>query len=94
MKTGKRFHGQMDSLVPLQIVISIKALRALVTFEGSIVGNRLRVLVLLVVVHVLRICSVSAIELWHYPMLHIANHGHLTSGTVDVRHDGTLHRRK
>ena len=79
MKTGKRFHGQMDSLVPLQIVISIKALRALV---------------LLVVVHVLRICSVSAIELWHYPMLHIANHGHLTSGTVDVRHDGTLHRRK
>ena len=34
--TGERFYGEMDPLVPLQIMITIKTLRTLIAFEWSI----------------------------------------------------------
>ena len=92
MIAGKGFDSQVNSLMPFQIVISIEALRTLVTFEGPIIRNLL--LVLLIIVHVLSICSISAVELRHHPMLHITNYWHLTSRTVYVCHNRTLHRRQ
>ncbi len=85
----------MNPLVSLQIVISVETLRALIAFEGPIIGKwQLLMLMLLVAVHILRVCSVSAVELWHHSMLHVADHGQLTPRTVHVRHDGTLHGRQ
>lgn len=37
MSAGERLHGQVYPLVPLQVVVAIEALRALVAFEGSLV---------------------------------------------------------
>lgn len=36
VRAWEGFHGQMDSLMPLQIMISIETLRALVAFERTI----------------------------------------------------------
>jgi hypothetical protein len=89
------FHSQMNPLMSLQIMISIETLRALVAFEGPIVGCWLMMLQqLIVIVHVLGISSISAVELWHQSMLHRANHRHLASWTMHVRHDCTLHGRQ
>jgi hypothetical protein len=80
--------------VPLQIVIAIEALRTLIAFERPIVRYWLLMLMLLVVVHVLGVCRIATVELRHHPMLYIANHRHLVSRTVNVGHDGALHRRE
>lgn len=95
MRTGKWLHSKVNPLVSLQIVIPIEALRALIAFEGPIIGYRLMMLLLLiVVVHVLGIRSVPTVELWHHALLHVADHRHLVARIMYIRHDGTLHGRK
>ena len=95
MRAGKRLHSKVNSLVPLQIVIPVEALRTLIAFEGPVIRYRLMMLLLWVaVVHVLSICSVPTVELWHHPLLHVADHRHLVARTMYIRHDSTLHSRK
>lgn len=95
MKAGKGFHSEVDPFMSLQVMISVETLGTLVAFEGPIIGHWLLLMLLLwlllVAVDVLGVCNISAVELWHHAMLHIANHGHLASGTMHVRHNGALH---
>ena len=97
MSAWEWLHSKVNPLVSLQIVISVKALRALIAFERSIIRYRLMMLLLLlliVVVQVLGIRSVPTVELWHHSLLHVADHRHLVARTMDIRHNGTLHSRK
>lgn len=95
MRAGKRLHSKVNSFVSLQIVIPVEALRALIAFEGPVIRYRLMMLLLWVaVVYVLGSGSVTTVELWHHPLLHVADHRHWVTGTMYIRHDSALHGRK
>lgn len=60
---GERFHRKVDPLVSLQVMVTIEALRALITFEWSIMRRRLLWRVRpWVAVHRMRVGSIAAIE--------------------------------
>lgn len=89
----ERFDGKMDPLVSLQIMISIEALRTLITFERPIMRwCLLRRIRPLLAVHTLRIGGVATVEPHgQHTSLHVAHHGHLCPRTVNVGHDRTRH---
>lgn len=70
MTAGIRFDGQMNALMSLQIVVSVKALYALVTLERSVVcGLRLVLLLGLLMygaVHVLHVGRVATVVARHH----------------------------
>jgi hypothetical protein len=66
--TRERLDGQMYSFMPLQIVVSIEALWALVTLERSVVRSWL--LVRWVAKEVRHCRSVAAIEARHHSRVH------------------------
>jgi hypothetical protein len=41
---GKRLDGEMDPLMPLQVMVAVEALWALIAFERPVVGSGLLVL--------------------------------------------------
>ena len=76
----------MDPLVPLEVMVSVETLGALITFERAFVERCLRL-----TVQLLHLRSNPAVE----TILHVAVHAmrkasdnrHLSVGTMDVRHD-------
>lgn len=63
MTTWEWFHRQMDSLVSLQIVITVETLRALIAFEWPVVhGLRLLCVSSINVLHICRVSTVEATE--------------------------------
>lgn len=89
MAAWKWLHRQMNSLVPLQVVISIKALWALVATEWPVVWwiGLLRVMS----VHLRVLSSVAAVESGHHAMWHAtSNQGDLAAGVIDIRQNGHL----
>lgn len=83
MPARKRLHRQVNPLMPLQIMIAIEALRALVALERPVVLRRL------LPVHV-----PAQLVRWVL-QLHVAaaDERHLRAGVVDVGHDGAGHGR-
>jgi hypothetical protein len=62
--------GQMYALVPLQVVVAIEALWALITAKWAVI---LRILRLCMAVNVLQVCCVSAVEAVYHSRSHAAN---------------------
>ena len=83
MATGERLNSQMNPLMTLQVVISIEALRALVTLERTVVRGLL--LLRMVSIHMLHASGVSTVETRHHPMRHSAHQSQLSVRIVDVR---------
>ncbi len=79
----------------LQVMIPIEALDALIAFKGSVCwwGMLLLRLVLLHAVHLLHASCVTAVIARHHVALHTINKSHLTTWTVQVRHDWAIHCR-
>ena len=69
--------------MPLQVVISIEALRALVTLERTVVRGLL--LLRMVSIHMLHASGVSAVETRYHPMRHSTHQSQLSVRIVDVR---------
>ena len=88
MTTGKGLDGQMDSLMAFEIMVSIEALRALVTFKGPILRLLLGVcLGCHVYMGNLSVVGIAC----HQPIRHSPDQSHLGSWTVKIGHDGTSH---
>lgn len=61
---GERLDSKMDPLMPLQVVVPVETLRALIALERSVVSSRL---LMLRVAHEMRHgCRVPAVETWHH----------------------------
>jgi len=87
MIAGKGLDSQVDSLVPLEIVVAVETLWALVAFEGSVVGGWLLVLSL---AHEVRHgSSMAAVEARHDTSMHT----YKRESTVWVLHVGEDRRR-
>jgi Zn-dependent protease len=71
-------------------MVSIETLRALIALEWAVILRWL-LGVRVTAIHLLHACSMPTIESWHHAILHIPNQGHLATGTVQIRHDGTTH---
>lgn len=65
MATRKGLHSQMNALVPLEIVVTVETLRALIALEWPVVLWRLLRWVL--GVHLLHRGGVAAVECRHHP---------------------------
>lgn len=89
----ERLYREVDSLVPLQVVIPVEALGTLVALEGPIMVRRLLWGACPVLtVHGLRVGSVATVKAyWKHIRLYVAHHRHLCSGTVHIRHNRTGH---
>lgn len=88
----ERLHRQMNSLVSLQIVISIEALRALVALKrsiGSLSGHSMRGLV--GPIEMLSTGDMSTVESREETRLHATHHGHGTVRTMYIGHDRPIH---
>lgn len=84
MSARERFDRKVNTLVPLQIMIAIEALRTLVTLERSIVV-RLRLGRMRRAVHVLEVCCMAAVESSrHHAVWQAAEEHRLTVRIVDV----------
>lgn len=85
MATGIWFHGKMDPLVPLEVVVAVEALDALIALEGPIIW---RLLLLRVVVHatidLLNAGCVTAVETSHHAAVQATYKGELTAGVLYV----------
>ena len=81
--TRERLDRQVDPLVPLQIVVSVEALRALIAFERPV--NRL--LTRLRPVHVLHVSSVAGVE----NRSSVVAYGHVLAWRVHARHHRDVH---
>lgn len=85
----------MDSLVTLEIVIAIEALGTLIALEWPVGGRGRHAMVWWVsAIKVLCTGHVTAVEPRQKPWLHATHHRHRVIGAVNVRHDGTIHRRQ
>jgi hypothetical protein len=71
MCARERLYSQMDSLMSLQVVVSVEALRTLVTLEGSVVRRLL--LVGRRAKEMRHARSVSAVESGHHTGMNPAN---------------------
>lgn len=83
MAARERLHRQVDTLMPLEIVIPVEALGALVALEWAVIGrsgSRMTV-------HVLEARCVAGMESGYHAGH--ANQLHLPTRTMHVRHDGT-----
>ena len=81
----------MNALVSLQIVVTVEALRALITLERPIVlwiWLGLRV----VAVHVLHVSCMPTVVCWHHRRRHAPDQSKLTVGVSDVGQDWTGQR--
>lgn len=90
--TRERLYSQMNSFVALEIVIPVETLRALVACEGSVRGwggDTMRRW--MPAVQVLRAGDLPAVKPRQQARLHPTHHGHRSSRTVDIAHDGTIH---
>lgn len=96
MTARERLDRKVDPLMPLQIVIAVEALRALVAFKRAIVvRSRLsmgRMVRWVPPVQMLHAGQMAAGETGHKSLLDIAHQRHLPAGIVHVRHDGSVHR--
>jgi hypothetical protein len=84
MSTGEGLYGQVDSLMSLQIVISVERLRTLITLEWPII-------LLLLLTWVAQVHMLSHVLLriaWH---VHSANHLHLVAWVMYIGHDRSTH---
>ena len=86
VSTREWLHCQMDPLMSLQIVITIKGLWTLVTFEWSII-----LLLLLPGVVTVHLATHLMRRILH---VHAPNKCHLVPWAMDIRHDWTSHRRQ
>jgi hypothetical protein len=84
---GKRLDSKMDPLMPLQIVVSVEALRTLIALERPVIGSRLLVLWM---AHEMRhCCCVTAVETGHHRWVS-SDEGESTAGVLDIGEDGGL----
>ena len=82
MSAGEWLHCQMDSLVSLQVVISVEGLWALIALERTVVLGLL--LVWMAAIHVVHVRWISV-------HVHSSYKCHLAARTVDVGHDWPCH---
>lgn len=95
MGTREWLYRQMNSLVSLEIMIAVEALRTLITLERTIWGWRGKTVGWRVAsIEVLGICHMTAVESRQKSRLHTPHHSHRTIRAVDVGHHGSVHRRK
>jgi hypothetical protein len=96
MSARERLDRQMNALMALQVVVTIEALRALVAFEWSIVLRRLLRCLRRLAVHLVEVCSVTAVITMHHTVGEATDQHWLSIRVVDVGHDGSmgLERRK
>jgi hypothetical protein len=87
--------GQMNPFMTLQVVISIEALWALITFERAVVqGRGLPVSLMMrsmTTIHMLHARQMAAIECGEEAGLHVAHERHLPARIVHIGHDGPGH---
>jgi hypothetical protein len=76
MPAWERLHGQMDALVPLQIVVAVEGLRALIAFEWPVV-------LLLLLSRMMAVHLSPHLVLWVLHV-HATNECHLVSWVVHV----------
>jgi hypothetical protein len=76
---------EMYPLMPLQVVIPVEALRALVASKRSVV------LWCTLLVHLLYLCRVSAVVIVDHAVRHPAHHLQVAAWIADVGKNGTLH---
>jgi len=81
MTTGEGFDSQVDSFMPLEIVIAIERLWALIALEGAII--LLLLLARMVSIHL------SAHLVCRVLHVHASNKSHLIPWAVHIGHDGT-----
>lgn len=89
----ERLHGQVNSLMTLQIMIPVEALGALITLERSVGGWTRHTMVGCWVrsIEMLRVGDVSTIESRQNARLHSSHHRHGTIRAVDIGHDRARH---
>lgn len=74
VQTRERLHSQMDPLMPLEIVIPVEALRALIAFEGAVVCLWGRMSEEMGHASLMRgVCCVSTVETCHHAWVHAAD---------------------
>lgn len=79
MPTGEGLHGQVDTLVALEIMITVERLWALIALEGPVVLWLLLAWV---------VCVHLAVHLVRWILhVHAAHQRHLVPGTVNIGHD-------
>jgi hypothetical protein len=91
MTTREWFDCQMYPLMSLEVMVTIEALRTLITLEWSIIVGRLRGRMWRAVVHVLKTGCVAAVEV-HHSLWKITNEHWWASRIVQVREDGSMMR--
>jgi hypothetical protein len=88
----------MDALVPLKIMVAVETLRTLIAFEWSIIrGGWLAVAGVVrrvSSVHVLHTSQMTAGEIGHKPLGHVAHHRHMTIGIVYICQNWPIHGRE
>ena len=79
--------------MPLEIMIPIETLGALITLEGS-VGLRWSWSMRLSTIKVLHAGRMTAVEIWSrgHAVLHAPVKGHMPTWAMDIRHDRAIHR--
>ena len=83
----ERLNGKMNPLVPLQVMIAVEALRALVTLERPVIGSWL---LMLRMTHKMRHSSrMSTVEPRHHGWMS-PDQGKSAIGVLDVGEDGGL----
>lgn len=89
--TGEWLDRQMNALVPLEIVVAVEALRALIAFERSVV---LRVWLSLgmVSIHMLHMRCVATVVCRHHRRRHATNQSKLAVRVADVGQDRSWQR--
>lgn len=100
MTAWKWLDGQMDPFMSLEIMVPIETLGTLIALERTLIQWGL----LRTTVHLLHLCTMATVEArhhvaWQAMVGHAAQHGHLTSRAMNVRHDwadhvGAVHRRQ
>lgn len=93
VRAGERFHGQMNPLMTLEIVVAVEALRTLVAFEWP-VGSRHWYTMVWWVGPIEMLCTshMTAVEPRQKPCLYATHHRHRAIGAVHVRHNRSVHR--
>lgn len=82
MAAWERLDSKMYPLVPLQVVISVEALRTLVAPKRSVIlWARL---LCVVSIHLLHLRGVATVEAWTHTVVHAIHHLHVAARVVDV----------
>ena len=95
MSAREGLDGQMNPLMPLQIMIPVETLRALITLERSIRGRGSKAMRWwMATIEMLCVGNMATIKARQKPWRHAPHNGHRAVRAMNICHHGAVHRRQ